>query len=1279
MSERPPEPTLTADEAAKHRARSYLGRVISKRYRIDEVIAMGGMGAVYRGEHVHMHKRVAIKILHPDTERLPELVQRFEREAIAGAHIQHRNVATATDFGEAEDGSFFLVLEYVRGTTLHEIIRRGPVPAARAALIARQLAAALDATHAMGIVHRDVKPRNVMVVEPQGDLVKLIDFGLAKVSVDQLRRSTASPESARAGADSLPVRLTTAGVIFGTIAYLAPESALGMDFVDERADLYALGLILYEMLAGKHPFLAKDPVELFNQQRSAPVPAIATHSPGVEAPPALEAVVRLLLEKNPRARFGTAAELIAALDDACSVSGIAVHEPRAEMASRGEMSSRAEMASVPAIADAARVPSNRPPVPSAPSRATDASAGGSSAILLGDSCLVSLEDVAGALAPAGSGAGAPEAGRARASSEPGEGRADSVELAGMTAAVEPAGPAAAVEPAGPAAAAEPAEGDEDDEDALSHSRPTPVRNTPTLVAELTRDSRPTAVGGAAFMAQVAFAQEAARADAAAAADDSSVPEDARPTTVGGAALIAQAAFAREAAGGGAPSEADDPRPPRDSWQLFDAAAPSQEPATPEERALPVSTDPSPGEAARSVEAPVATAATGLSSLRLSLDDLLSSPGQPERRPVEPSAKKPSPSGVEEPSSPEAEQAPSKPPSSPAAESSPSKPPSSRAAESSPSKPPSSRAAESSPSKPPSAERASSKPPSTSAVESASVAKPASSRPPSSPEAEQVPSKPPSSPAAESAPSKPPSSPAAESAPSKPPSSSAAKRSPSKPPSSPAAESSPSKALPASAAEPASVAKPASSKAPSSSAAESSPSKPPSSPAAESAPSKLPSSSAAESSPSKPPSSSAAESSPSKPPSSSAAERASSEPLAASAVEAASVAKPPSSKPPSGADAEPAPSPSPAPSVKAQPPQTEPAPVASASPPPDEPPAEDEAPVSEPTSERMSGSRPAFAPTLLRELEAAEAERVAREREEEAKRKLAEEAERAAREREEKARRKREAREARASRLGPEGLGGRVGRLAPYLGGGLLAAAIIAALAGGGRAPPEPEPQLGPARPPASALATSEPAPTAAVPETPAPTAPAPEAAAPAAPDAPAEPPPDEAARKALTDAVRARRWVKAADVIQQLAERDPTALRERALAIAARNVAIAIAKTGEEHADKVFDALSSRFGTAGIDVLYEIVETRGRSTPATRAAKLLRDPEIAARGTPAVRISFELRDATCGEKLPFLERAVSDGDQRTLVVLETTVRPCYKKSRAIDEAIKNLRSRLEGG
>ncbi|WP_437755383.1 protein kinase domain-containing protein [Sorangium sp. So ce1389] len=1228
MPERPPEPPLTADEAAKQRAASYLGRVISKRYRIDEVIAMGGMGAVYRGEHVHMHKRVAIKILHPDTERLPELVQRFEREAIAGAHIQHRNVATATDFGEAEDGSFFLVLEYVRGTTLHEIIRRGAMPVARAALIARQLAAALDATHAMNIVHRDLKPRNVMVVEPQGDLVKLIDFGLAKVSVDQLRRSTAAPESVRMGLEpeSRPVRLTTAGVIFGTIAYLAPESALGMDFVDERADLYALGLIFYEMLAGKHPFLAKDPVELFNQQRSAPVPAIAEHSPGVAVPPAVEAVVQRLLEKQPRARFETAAELMAALDQACAASGIVTQEPRAEM------SSRAEMTSVPAIADAARVPSNRPPLPSAASREPEASPGSASAIVLGDSCLVSLTEVADALEPAaertageaaGGGAGAAEAESARAAGEPMEGGAGDLELAAVRE------DAAEAEAGGPP----------------SYSRPTPVRNTPTLVAELTRDSRPTAVGGAAFMAQVAFArEEAASSGALAGADDETLSSDSRPTAVGGAAFMAQVAFAREEAAsrGVSPGAAEPPslqelpQPPRSQEQPA-----SQEPALQE--AAPRSSRPPsleapplrPTEPSRSMEELAAKEPAGPTSTRLPLEERPPSPEELERRPAAPSSKKPSLPGAEEPSpAPAAAEAPPARPSAPAA----AEPASARSSAPAAAEPASAR-----PSAPATVEPASARPSAPATVE------PASARPSASIAAEPASARRSAPSAAEPASAPPPSPTAAAPASSQPPAPAAAPPTSSQPPSLAAAT-------------------PASSQRPSPSASPPATSQPPSPAAAAPASSQRP-----------PPSATPASS---QPPSPAAAAPASSQRPPPSAT-------PASSQPPAPTTAEPASARTPAPSVQAQPAQEGSPSASPASPQADEPPAEDAEPASEPSSGRLSGSRPAFAPTLLRELEAAEAERVAREREEEAKRKAAEAAARVAREREEKARRKLAAREARAARPRQADLGARLRQIAPYLGGGLIAAAVIAALASGGRAPPEPEPQLGLTQPPASALATNEPAPTdtTAAPGASGPAAPAPEAApagsdAPAGPtvtDTPAEPPPDEETRKALTSAARARKWVKAAEALNQLAERDPTALRDRAVAVAARNVAISISKTGEELADKVFDALASRFGTAGLDVLYEIVETRGRSTPATRAAKLLRDPEIAARGTPAVRIAFELRDATCGEKLQFLDRAVSEGDQRTLVVLETAVRPCYTKNRTIDEAIKKLRARLEDG
>jgi serine/threonine-protein kinase len=305
------EKTNLGDQAAKARAAALIGTIISGRYRIVELIAMGGVGAVYLAEHVHMHKHVAVKVLHPDTQGLPDLVPRFEREAVAGAHIQHPNVAAATDFGKLDDGSCFLVLEYVRGTTLREVIRRGPLPASRAAGIARQIAAGLGAAHAMGILHRDVKPRNVMLIEGERDLVKLIDFGLAKLDLKKVSAVAASRDSSSDGA-----RITSSGAVFGTIAYLAPEAALGMDTVDERADFYALGLLLYELLAGQHPFEVGDPVALFRQHHKVKPPPIATRTPGVVVPAPLEAVVMRLLEKAPEARYADAAAIMAALDAA---------------------------------------------------------------------------------------------------------------------------------------------------------------------------------------------------------------------------------------------------------------------------------------------------------------------------------------------------------------------------------------------------------------------------------------------------------------------------------------------------------------------------------------------------------------------------------------------------------------------------------------------------------------------------------------------------------------------------------------------------------------------------------------------------------------------------------------------------------------------------------------------------------------------------------------------------------------------------------------------------
>ncbi|HVY46955.1 MAG TPA: serine/threonine-protein kinase, partial [Minicystis sp.] len=301
-----------ADAAAKARAAALVGQVISGRYRIVELVAMGGMGAVYRGEHLRMRKRIAIKVLHPDIEGLPDLVARFEREAVAGAHLSHPNAAAATDFGELEDGSTFLVLEYVAGRTLRAVIdEEGPLPPERAARIARQLATVLGAAHAAGIVHRDVKPRNVMLVEGTEDFVKLIDFGLAKVAADRLSTEASDDRARRAMGP-----LTGQGMLLGTVAYLAPEAALGMDGVDASSDLYALGLILYELLAGKRPFDAKTPGAMFRAHRFEPPPPIAARSPAARVPVELEAVAMRLLEKDKRRRYATGEEVAQALDAA---------------------------------------------------------------------------------------------------------------------------------------------------------------------------------------------------------------------------------------------------------------------------------------------------------------------------------------------------------------------------------------------------------------------------------------------------------------------------------------------------------------------------------------------------------------------------------------------------------------------------------------------------------------------------------------------------------------------------------------------------------------------------------------------------------------------------------------------------------------------------------------------------------------------------------------------------------------------------------------------------
>ncbi|HSO40708.1 MAG TPA: serine/threonine-protein kinase [Labilithrix sp.] len=295
-SERPP---LVKGTGAK----ALIGSTISDRYLIERLLGEGGMGAVYQAEHTLMRKRMAIKVLHPEMTRLPEVVARFEREAMAAAHIDHPHVVTATDFGKLEDGSFFLALEFVEGASLREVIAKGRLELGRSLHIARQMAGALQRAHALKIVHRDLKPENVMLVDRDGDpdFVKVLDFGIAKVQMGELGTNDREGPAQNV--------LTQAGMVYGTPEYMAPEQALGQS-VDARADLYALGVIIYEMLTGHRPFEAESKVALLGMQVTAPVPAMITKCADCNVPLEVEVLVGRLLAKEASERIGDAKDVI---------------------------------------------------------------------------------------------------------------------------------------------------------------------------------------------------------------------------------------------------------------------------------------------------------------------------------------------------------------------------------------------------------------------------------------------------------------------------------------------------------------------------------------------------------------------------------------------------------------------------------------------------------------------------------------------------------------------------------------------------------------------------------------------------------------------------------------------------------------------------------------------------------------------------------------------------------------------------------------------------------
>ena len=282
-----------------------VGTVICGKYRILAKVGKGGMGYVYKALHQHFNEVRALKVMHPSLTQHEDFVRRFLREALMARRLQHPNAVRVDDVDQTEDGRHCIVMEFIDGRMLRDVIEReGPIPAARACAIVKQVAAALGAAHHMDIIHRDIKPENIALIKSdQGDVVKVLDLGIGKLREGQLKQEASA------------MGLTASGTVFaiGTPEYMSPEQVRQRD-LDGRSDLYSLGIVFFEMLTGDLPFHKESQAEWFLAQVSEPPRSLHAQAGSLQIPTGIADLVMSMLEKEPGRRPPNGTAVIQAIE-----------------------------------------------------------------------------------------------------------------------------------------------------------------------------------------------------------------------------------------------------------------------------------------------------------------------------------------------------------------------------------------------------------------------------------------------------------------------------------------------------------------------------------------------------------------------------------------------------------------------------------------------------------------------------------------------------------------------------------------------------------------------------------------------------------------------------------------------------------------------------------------------------------------------------------------------------------------------------------------------------